>query len=439
MLAILAAVSLTVPLSFGLAYGYELNPAYLLAPLIAWVFFTDRYTALNTAFLCAALAGLASIVVANMIDPGHFVDNTANLVIEVLFAPSFLFLGREISGRIGLSKLVTTLAIPSAIFLIVCAVPLLLSGTPVRATNPDGTVFLDIHFLGLPVYAVFGINSLAPLFCIQVAIIAGAVYRSNRYLLALFAAGIVCGVFLAIGSQSRAAMFAILLVIPFVAIYVASHLKLPLAPSAIVVASFLAAGTMAIGGQGNGRLAGSFQALAHGSELPAGAKADGNEVDTLTTGRSAIWHMALDEFRASPVIGNGFSGFGRFDKSEDQLPESLRANTTAHLYYLNVLWKGGVLFALPFLVFTLLAFRAVWRGRQRPASSPWIFSLCGVVMMFTFPSLTWDILIIPSAGALAWFLLGALGDPPTIFGGSRVTKVRGVHAAGQPGDIPVSR
>jgi len=84
------------------------------------------------------------------------------------------------------------------------------------------------------------------------------------------------------------------------------------------------------------------------------------------------------------------------------------ANSTAHLYYLTLLWRGGLLFMIPFLIMITIALRNAWKGRQIPMSPEWFFAACAVLMTFTFPSLLWDILIIPSAGALAWFLLGAL-------------------------------
>ena len=133
-------------------------------------------------------------------------------------------------------------------------------------------------------------------------------------------------------------------------------------------------------------------------------------LDALTTGRSVLWGAAWNEFKASPVFGNGFSSFGRYSmETVAALPEYLRSNTTAHMYYLNTLWKGGVLFGLPMFLFIFMAFASAWNAYRRPVSRRWLFGLFGAVIVFAAPSITWDILMVPSAGAMAWFVLGVLG------------------------------
>jgi hypothetical protein len=77
---------------------------------------------------------------------------------------------------------------------------------------------------------------------------------------------------------------------------------------------------------------------------------------------------------------------------------------------LTILWKGGVLFFLPYMAL-LIAF---WR-RAIGASLPnWrenvLFIGAGFVFLFTILALTWDILLVPSAGGLGFFLLGAMSQ-----------------------------
>jgi len=129
-------------------------------------------------------------------------------------------------------------------------------------------------------------------------------------------------------------------------------------------------------------------------------------IDDVSTGRLTIWRYAFDEWLESPIIGNGFSTFGRYRIYK--IPKSVTENTTAHLYYLNVLWKGGIIFFVPLIVLIAISFRYAWVNRMRGSSTERYFFFCAVLGAFTFQSLIWDFLILPSGGALAWFLLGAI-------------------------------
>lgn len=418
VLLLLATAALSVPLSFGRLYGYELNPAYLLTPAIAWAYFKNISDTLNVLFATVAVGGLISTLVANMIDPGHLLDNGVNLILEGLFAPSFLFLGRHLASRFSYQRLSFWLAVASSVFLVVCVVPLLITGAPVRALNPDGTAFLNVSFFGLPIFATFGINSLAPIFCIQSAIIAGAFYRAPRPLQAVFALAIVSGVFLATGSESRSAVLSVLLLVPAAIICFLPKLRLSALATVTILVSIFVAVAMAQFGLPQERLAESISTIGHmvsddGQKATAASPTeDQDSVDQLTTGRNFVWSAAFNEWRASPIIGNGYSGFGRFAGNVENIPMSVRENTTAHNFFLNALWKGGLLYAVPLFAFILLAYYQA--SLPHPYTPERIFGIFGATMIFAVASQFWDILIIPSAGAMAWFVLGALGPYRTM-------------------------
>jgi len=256
----IAAALLAVPISLGALFRWEINPAYLLAPIIAVVYLRNMRDRLNLAFLSMAICGFGSIIVANLLDPGHLVANSVNLILGTLFAPSFMFLGRRLSTETGIRAIVFWLALWSSIFLIVITVPLLIEEAPVRALNPDGTAFVNVRFLGLPIYATFGINSLTPLFCIQAAVISGAIFSVPRTLQIVFAAGIACAAFLVIGSDSRESSLSLLLLLPalicFGIVWRPAKIPMLLIVAALVLALGLSAARTSPGG---GRLLASMQ------------------------------------------------------------------------------------------------------------------------------------------------------------------------------------
>ncbi|MDF9880126.1 hypothetical protein OKW12_001294 [Pseudomonas silensiensis] len=90
--AIGAAMSLPIVM-FSLL-GYDINPAFLLAPLIG-IAFLMSFGRTGLAYIVAAVCGLASILAANKISAdGALVKHIFSLVL-IMFSPSFLF-SREV-------------------------------------------------------------------------------------------------------------------------------------------------------------------------------------------------------------------------------------------------------------------------------------------------------------------------------------------------------
>lgn len=434
----LASLALAMPVSLSIIIKIELTPTFLLAPVIVYAMWINRYDALTRSFVLAGICGLISIAIVNIWVHGNVKGNLAELVLWTMFGPSFVFLGR----LFPLKKTVFWLALVSAAFLIVVTVPLLISGNPARAITlvdmrgfGPGSSYLDIHFVGLSAYASMGVNSLAPVFCIQAALICGAFITSSNSMKVFLAAGLSCATLLIVESNSRAAQGTLRLLGLAIAIFAVRERR-NISAIAIIVLSMLIGGVAAsVRVSDDGRLAhlmtdivrvGVAQQKAQAPELSSSDSKSNDSVvsaetsdeadpqpqtDTLeeptmesvTTGRTILWKAALKEVVHSPIFGNGFAGYGRF------YPVVTGTNTTAHCYYLTILWKGGIVFVVPFAFFIALAFRRAWQ--HRVAGSEWYFAATAVVLIFLLPSLTWDILMIPSAGALAWFVLGLLQGP----------------------------
>ncbi len=416
----IAALAVTVPVLLGSISGIEFTLAHLLLPFAALAILSSGSDRLGLAFIASGICGLLSIGAAHYLSAGNLIGNLAEIVFFMMAAPALLFVGRELP----LKRVVFLGAVFSSSFLILATLPLLLTGEPVRAMylydtpgRIPGSEFINIHLFGLPVFATYGVNSIAPLFCIQAALLCGGIASTRGWVRFLFAVGLGCAVVLVVGSNSRSAQGTMALLAVASLVYCirsrdrASILIITAAAAAAIFVSATREVTQDMDGIANQRasesrlmksLGGMFNLF--GSNQSEGRKRalrveDFNQV---STGRLDLWRAAAAEVAESPIIGNGFAGFGRFSTPEMETG----GNTTAHNYYLNLLWKGGVLFFAPFAAFVVMAISRAWAARDR--SPQYFFAATAVAMTAFLPSLTWDILIVPSAGALAWFLLGSL-------------------------------
>src|SRR5262249_10212837 len=80
----------------------------------------------------------------------------------------------------------------------------------------------------------------------------------------------------------------------------------------------------------------------------SGEGAEPIDWEKLSTGRQTLLHDSLTEVSHSPIFGTGFASFGRIDPDVGARATTA-ANRTTHIYYLTILWKGGVIFFLPFM------------------------------------------------------------------------------------------
>jgi O-antigen ligase len=401
------SAALTIPLALFPVMGYEINPAFLLAAVVAWGFVATFQSPVNLLFAIAGALGLLSVCIANAIEPDErFIRNILSLTL-FLFPASFFFLGRYLVH--DLRKAVFWLATFSAIFIIPVAVRLTLIDAAVRSWTKEGYSFLNAEFFGLPVFAAYGVNALAHLLCLQATILCGAILSpgTSRPFRMLFVAATAGAFFLIMGSEARSAQIYIVLVFISLAFYARQH------PEArrLVLLPLLALGlalipTFAKKGPTETRIAYSATTIRDIAKGEGEQRTVTENIDVVSTGRFELWTLASAEIAASPIIGTGFSQWGRYTSSKTKA-----TNSGTHVYYLTYLWKGGLLFAIPFTAFLLTAAREAYSSGRWTASPEGAFTALSVVLMFAFLALTYDTPNVPSAGALAFFLLGALsGD-----------------------------
>jgi hypothetical protein len=437
------ALLLTIPIVLFSVMNYDINPAFFLAPVIAFTLLRkpDKVWLL---FFISFFCGAISIFLAEQYLPdGAMVRHFLALVL-IMFAPSFIFLGKYVSGRIDIQRAIFWLAAFSAVFVVVIAGRVLILNEPVRIYfGPLGLAAMNAEFLGLPVFATFGVLSLADLICIQAVIICGAIFGSvvkpaGRLALIVAFGG---AVFLVLGSDSRSAQV--------LAAWIAGSVVLfgwrnpavrKLAMYTLIAA--LAAGVLTYArGMNENRMATSIKSIggAHNSVTISGksnesgktGKSDESgksgewvdsresveelraQADAFATGRVELAIEGVREVVNSPIIGNGFSNYGRYDGASAS--KILAANTSTHVYYLTLIWKGGIIFFVPFIAMLLMNFRDAWLSRKHiPATPEGFFTWSAVFMTFGPMAMAWDVLIVPSAGALAYFLFGLLVTPKKV-------------------------
>lgn len=408
VLAYSCVVALCVPLVMGQYLGYELGLPFLLAPLVALSVVLNR-TVEDKLFIMLAIAGLVSCVYwqAASEDP-DLVRSMLSLTL-ILYSIGFVFLGRYASRLMPWQDLLRALSILSSIFGIAIATRLVWIDEAVRI-EPDGLARLNAVFFGVPIFGTFGVLSLAHLWCIQALLVsASIVSRQSSMKLRLFSVvGLGMLLFLILSSNARSAT----LVIPFIALVGVVYLYRSKALKQCLL-FFMAAFLLCFA---------SFkfhppmydlrikQMVTATPEIVSARKKDRatsvTQADTMSSGRIGLVRAAWSDIVSSPILGNGFRGYGAFGNYP--MDYGTTNNSSTHVYYVTLLWKGGVLFLIPYLLLLALLARRLWRRRHALLRDERFFIVAACVVTFGFLALTWDILIVPSAGALAYFLLGLL-------------------------------
>ncbi|MHC8403584.1 O-antigen ligase family protein [Pseudomonas sp. TMB3-21] len=418
--------AMSLPIVMFSLMGYDINPAFLLAPLIG-IAFLMNFGRTGLAYISAMVLGLVSIVAASKLSPdGEMVRHVFSLIL-IMFAPSFIFLGKYVSKEHDIAKVFYWLSLFSALFLIFVTVRIFFLEQAVRIyVGPLGLAAMNAEFFGLPVFATFGVLSLAHLVCLQALILCGTLIggKASRPVSAVIWIALFCATFLIIGSDSRSAQILLVWILGSVIVYALRNASARLMCGAAVLAMLMAFGVTYVRGMSESRLVSSIEVLS-GYEEPGVSSAPSvpgdsggtdekedtkqmvEKADQFATGRVELAIAGVKEVIASPFIGNGFGGYGRYN-SEGMTP-ALEANSSTHVYYLTLLWKGGLIFFIPFVAMILLNLKsAITRTKSSGASAERFFAWAAVLMAFGPMALAWDILIVPSAGALAFFLFGML-------------------------------
>ena len=397
------AAAMCLPIVMFSLMGYDINPAFVLAPFIA-IALLMNFGRTGLAYLSAGVMGLISIMVANKVSAdGELIKHVFSMVL-IMFAPSFLFLGKYISKSSDISRVFYWLSLFSSLFLIVVAARIFYLEQDVRIyLGPFGLAAMNAEFLGLPVFATFGVLSLAYLVCLQAMIICGTLIagKTNKAVSLLMWVALFCATFLIIGSDSRSAQVLLVWIVGSIVFYAIRNSDYRRNALIAIIAVVIAFAVTYARGMDGGRMVNSIEAI-------SAQKHWKKKADEFATGRIELAIEGVKEVVASPIIGSGFSGYGRY--STEGKSQALIANTSTHIYYLTLLWKGGLIFFIPFMAMILLNLKSAITGTRMTEKSPErFFAWAAVLMAFGPMAMAWDILIVPSAGAVAFFLFGLLG------------------------------
>ena len=435
------SVALLMPVVLFELAGFQVSLTLFLAPLAGVCLFLAPAFLRNLFLVCLA-AGVTAIGLATVVF-GTFQMRYALSLLLMMTPPLYFFLGWYLCARyVRFPVVLTLLAIVSTVFVSTLALKVIVTGIQIR---PDAGV-LNLDFFGLPIYGSFGVLSLAGLFVLELFVIAAGFFATpGRRLTWLLAVGFAATVFLLTGSNARGPQLAL----PYLALtlgLVAWFRKPARAKAAIlIVVGLLSATYSGTRMSARLRIVDTARQLSERASSPtttpaaipaatpaatpvatavatpaaespmSGRPPSGTDsaterkpidFESLSSGRASLLEDAFADIKMSPIFGNGFASFGRVDRNVGE--RSVRSgNRTTHVQYLTALWKGGLLFFVPYM--TLLG--AFWlraiRGSVPPFREDLVVLGAGLVFLFTILAFTWDILLVPSAGACAFFLLGA--------------------------------
>jgi len=445
---LVVVVSLCLPLTL---FRINDDPIYLtlvLIPLalLAWAGSRSR---VSFWMLIALVGGVVSVLAAALIDPEDFTVRSFLSLGLIIGTASFLFLGKYLVERFGLRKVVLWLSLASSVSIFAIAGRILLFAETVRIYTLAGESVVNAKFFGLEIFGSFGILSLTYLFFLQLIVVCAGTFLTKLALPVriFFLLNVFLGSYLVWGSESRSAQILMLVLVVSFIVYAARNRRRLLGS---VLLAVLAVGGVALAMQSAhsfDRISLTFEQLVAGTEesvdptsstdetdsdaddnpvadepSPGQSESPSGEptppitdvVDTVSTGRLTLVKQAVDEILASPVTGNGFGQYGRFADSDE--PPAVGGSTSTHIYYLTLLWKGGLIFMLPFSVMLVMSIRVAFRRgppKQR-IDAETFFLRAGIVSSFIIMPAFWDILLVPSAGAFAFLLLGMLMGNPKI-------------------------
>jgi hypothetical protein len=423
------SVALLVPVILFTFAGFQVSLTLVLAPLAGLSLLVAPASLRNLYLVCFA-AGVVAMTLAAILFGTYQLRYALSLLL-IMTPPLYFFLGWYLCDRcVGFHTLVTILGVIATLFVSTLAIEAIVTDTQVRwyVGELAYTVF-NVDFLGLALYGSFGVLSLACLIVLEMFVIGAAFMEAAaRWLQGLLAVGFGTAVFLATSCNARGAQLVVVgLIVAFGLAAVFGRRAIRPKVAILLAVTIISAAYASSRMIENLRIVDTVRELFHLPVEPtdfstiqskaaakskttsAGPTLQRHPIDfeSLSTGRESLLSDSLAEVRRSPIFGNGFGSFGRVDPNLG-MRSLLSGNRTTHVQYLTILWKGGLIFFVPYMALII----EFWRRAIRAAQPDWredaVMIGAGLVCLFTILALSWDILLVPSAGALGFFLLGTM-------------------------------
>lgn len=372
------------------------------------------------------LIGAISLSVISIGVVSIFISQTVSLrpffSLFYFFGPGLLFFtGYQLIRRPkDLRFFVSLLATIAVIVLAAIAIGLIVNDISVRILYRDGDTWkskLAGSFLGLQLYAAEGVNTLAVFYATMSAIIILRFiswrqkwHRRRWY----FGAGILFSFYLVFGSGSREALLGLAVFIALIGPRVMSdhlgsfrgrrrsHLLVTSLVMLAVILSFVGLiqswdTIVSIVGEG----------LFTGSRIQSTVDAlVAKDWSMLTSNRTVLWGLALEDIAKNPLFGNGFYGFQLYGIQRG-IYDSV-VGKSAHNHYLTSVWKMGFIPAIFYFSFLFLAVRKAYR-LQKITSDRLHRGLWSLLWVYFFVlAMLWDVFMVPLLGSFIFFLLGGM-------------------------------
>ena len=419
------AVALVAPVTLFTFANFEVNLTLLIAPLAGLCLFRAP-ALLRKLFLACIAAGLISVGLMSFTLGDQLSSRYLFSLTLVLTCPLYFFLGSHLCERYcNFDRTLMLLGIVSTGFVVVLAIQVIATDSQVRWYIGElGYTVLNVTLIGLPLYGSFGVMSLASLLVLHLFVIGAAFSKATRrWEQCVLVSGFAAAAFLVTGSNARSAQLAL----PYLVVTLGLGAAFGGRQVRVRAGILLAVGGLSVAYSSGRmveelRIVSSARAVLGLPETPRAsasrvAQSPGSheaglrdlDIENLSTGRKSLLEDALHEIALSPIFGNGFASYNRIDPGVGWRSR-LSGNRTTHIHYLTILWKGGVLFFLPYIALLGAFWWQAGRGSLPTMTAGIAFLFAGLVFLFSVLSLSWDILLVPSAGAYAFFLLGAVSQ-----------------------------
>ncbi|KYG64749.1 hypothetical protein AZI86_11115 [Bdellovibrio bacteriovorus] len=258
----------------------------------------------------------------------------------------------------------------------------------------DRMSVLQGDFFNLPLYAAFGVNSLASFYFLMAAVsILAAAMQFRSWQGALGLVNLVLLSYLIFNSASREALLAMM-----VFIFCVMGLFLRRTPKVLVGVVFIFGTALVLFFTSDyvGRV------WAHKIDQIVTAL-ERMDLDMLSSGRIGLYKIALQQWSKNILVGTGFHGFQLF--IQDIPGIGYPAGLSPHNLYITALWKMGLVGFVPYVCFLYLILKKSF-SVDVPAGYKYVFiSLCIAVLLVL--NGVWEIFMVANFGTLFFFLLGA--------------------------------
>lgn len=409
--SLVVVTCLCLPLIIFEVNGIEVPLTFILIPFLIVSIATSK-NLYGILFLLLTISGLISVIVVSEAPIDNRVLRPLASLCLFLFSISFIFLGRKIAKNISFGSVIVQCGLISSVYVLVVTAANLFTGRPFRTvTGPEGFATLNADFFGFSSFGSYGVLSLSSLILLQICLMIASLFISkSRTVSALLFAGIFSGSWLVTSSISRTVQMSLIFLILVIVIYasakVGSRKILLLCLLTIVGGSLFSVAQNPIVFDRVTDTLTSFPTSSPTSTLTELGREDNaestepvKELDLLSSGRLSLIQTASFDIRKSPFFGTGFRSTSLLELG----------SSSTHVYFLTVLWKGGTFFLLLMIIFLGgLSVEGVKRFKECGGSPELFFTFIAVLLAFVPLSLTWDLLLVPSAGSLAFFLLGVL-------------------------------